>query len=780
MKKIFSFFLTLLSAITSLAQVNVVGLVRDTKGNPVEFLNVVLISESDTSTIVSGSVTDLQGVYRLSNAQFGNYYIVASAVGYKTVKRAISLNFPPFGNEIKCNFIVEGDDLQLDEVTAYGSRKSESAGKTSYIFTAEQVASSSNGAELICHTKELHIDPLSGKIANVSTSAGAPMILINGVRATDEDLKAIPPSKIIKCEYYSIPPARYAYVSSVINVTTKSLDDGWNAGLDAMSAVATGFVNGSAYFRYSHGNHQFGLDYGINFRDYDDRKTTTTYDFLLGTDAYHYDYETKDHFGYTDQTLSLKYTYNKGNGTVFQVKCSPGYFTNFNNGDQSIGVKQDTILEQAVGITQNDGKSFGPSVDLYFTTKIGDKRSLDINLVGTYFGNDQNSSNAQTLDNGSQLLSDDMEQETDKFSVIAEAAYSRQFSGSTSTTIGYRGQVAKSQSSISNSLSNGETYDYNSDNYQHYAYAEFQTTKGGLSARLSAGVTFLGAENDDESYSRCLFSPVVSFMYRISQSQYLGLKYKLSSEAPTISDLSKNASLKLPNVVSKGTPGLKSSTEHIVALIYNFSSRYVDFSVMPACYFDKNSIATGFEQGIINDDEYLILNKVNSNYTHFYGGYFNAQYRPLGNDKLSIKLDGVVGYQEQSVPTVGFYSGCESGLDFDIDITPGRWGISYQGNILTWAADGAYESTPEPKSHLSCFYKLGAFKFKANVLWLGSLARYKSCTVENDLFQSSSLTKIYNNQSMFTIGFSVDFGAGKKHSLFEEKLSNSDTDRGMF
>ena len=77
MKKIFSFFLTLLSAITSLAQVNVVGLVRDTKGNPVEFLNVVLISESDTSTIVSGSVTDLQGVYRLSNAQFGNYYIVA-------------------------------------------------------------------------------------------------------------------------------------------------------------------------------------------------------------------------------------------------------------------------------------------------------------------------------------------------------------------------------------------------------------------------------------------------------------------------------------------------------------------------------------------------------------------------------------------------------------------------------------------------------------------------------------------------------------------------------
>ena len=138
--------------------------------------------------------------------------------------------------------------------------------------------------------------------------------------------------------------------------------------------------------------------------------------------------------------------------------------------------------------------------------------------------------------------------------------------------------------------------DYNSDNYQHYAYAEFQTTKGGLSARLSAGVTFLGAENDDESYSRCLFSPVVSFMYRISQSQYFGLKYKLSSEAPTSSDLSKNASLKLPNVVSKGTPGLKSSTEHIVALIYNFSSRYVDVSVMPACYFDKNSIATGFEQ----------------------------------------------------------------------------------------------------------------------------------------------------------------------------------------
>ena len=59
-------------------------------------------------------------------------------------------------------------------------------------------------------------------------------ILLNGISASDIDLKGIPANKIVKVEYYNIPPARYADAGTLINVITKKLDNGVNAGVEQM------------------------------------------------------------------------------------------------------------------------------------------------------------------------------------------------------------------------------------------------------------------------------------------------------------------------------------------------------------------------------------------------------------------------------------------------------------------------------------------------------------------------------------------------------------------
>jgi hypothetical protein len=68
----------------------------------------------------------------------------------------------------------------------------------------------------------------------------------------------------------------------------------------------TGFVNGSAYANYTKGKNDFGLEYSINLRNYNDRRVNSIYDYKLGGKHYRSDENRKDHFGYTYQNIVLR------------------------------------------------------------------------------------------------------------------------------------------------------------------------------------------------------------------------------------------------------------------------------------------------------------------------------------------------------------------------------------------------------------------------------------------------------------------------------------------
>ncbi len=53
------------------AQVSLKGSIRDTEGRPAEFVNVVLVSVTDTSTIVCGGISDIGGGYSLPPRKAG-------------------------------------------------------------------------------------------------------------------------------------------------------------------------------------------------------------------------------------------------------------------------------------------------------------------------------------------------------------------------------------------------------------------------------------------------------------------------------------------------------------------------------------------------------------------------------------------------------------------------------------------------------------------------------------------------------------------------------------
>ena len=98
-------------------------------------------------------------------------------------------------------------------------------------------------------------------------------ILINGIPSTATDLSIISPSNITKIDYYTQPPVQYSNMGlgAVINVVTKTNENGGIVGLNTQNAVTTGFGNNTVNFKYNFGNSQVGVTYNINYRNYNKR-----------------------------------------------------------------------------------------------------------------------------------------------------------------------------------------------------------------------------------------------------------------------------------------------------------------------------------------------------------------------------------------------------------------------------------------------------------------------------------------------------------------------------
>ena len=227
--------------------------------------------------------------------------VKCSFVGYRTYYRNCEAGDIGTIQMRPAEYIING-------VTVEGTRIMNYVDKSVHTFTIEQISQARNVRDLLEHVEDLKIDLVSNKIQRMD--GGSVKILINGIAASDIDLKGIPANKISRVEYYNIPPARYADAGTLINVITKRMETGINAGIEASTAFTTGFTNDEAYLNLTSGNHQFSLSYSFNMRDYSKRFGEQTYDYTLqrylpddAAPAYpvHYNYQKKTHdkFGYT-------------------------------------------------------------------------------------------------------------------------------------------------------------------------------------------------------------------------------------------------------------------------------------------------------------------------------------------------------------------------------------------------------------------------------------------------------------------------------------------------
>lgn len=772
-------FLLLLSIVVTThlsSQVEMRGTITtldNNKPTPVEFANIVLYSASDTTKMIAGTVSDLKGNYLFEYLEIGRYHLVVSYLGYKTLSQQMRVVMPSSGDFLKRDFTLEQDAQMLSEVTVEGQLRHQYIDKASYTFTSKDVKSARYSKDLLLKLPELMIDAQS---QNIKTLKGSSLlILINGVASTDNDLKLLPPDKVLRVEYYDFPPARYAGAGAVANIITRSLNDGYGGGVDLSHAVTTGFGSDNAYFGYNRGRNQFKIEYHISYRDYRKRESENIYRYTLNDEVLESSYFMKNKFGYTTHTVGLKYTNQLIDDYIFQVTLRPNFETRFNEGTSDItNISGDQTIFYK-GKNEDNTTILSPVADIYYWKALPNQSEISANIVGTMFRTSVEENAYEYLQpSQEQTLKDEMRLENRKQSLIGEVAYTKKL-GRTGWNSGYKLETSWLDSDIDNLLG---SFNYDSRYTQQYVYSELSGMKSKLLYRISLGGKYLTNKSYSNEYNQFVFTPLAMLGYQINSRNTLRVLLQRDTKLPSVSDLSNNAQVITSDIISKGNPLLQNATQTVAGLIYTLNNKFLNLNTgIVYSYTDK-----AINQYFTRDDEnnYIALTKENAVYAKDFGGYVTGQIKPFGTDIFSIRTSAQFVRQKLKSNLVGSISNWYVPIDIYAVFQANKWMLSYEYRFTSHNLEGAYLVQDENKSNFTARYKYNnRLSFSAGMLWTFTPSRYYQETLHGSIAYHQRDTKIFDNKSMIILGFSWNFNKGKDYST-KRTLMNEDKDAGTF
>jgi hypothetical protein len=662
---------------------------------------------------------------------------------------------------------------EIEEVILKSQRKKQYADRAVYTFDKEALDKARYAKDLITTLPELQIDPISNTLK--STKGGTTLFLINGIEASDMQIRSVQPAEVVRVEYYDIPPARWATrADQIVNIITRNPETGYVFGADTTTAFNTGFVNASAYGNYTKGKNDFGVEYSINLRDYDNRTVKSIYDYQLGDSHYRSEEDKKDHFGYTYQNIALRYTRSVPENYAFQAKLNLDLFTSFVKGNGQSLFNHDAITELH-GMFKNGNSDYTkPTLDLYFSKNIGKKDELSINFVGSDFStNTLEVAREWEIASGNLVYNNDMNLKAKQSGIVGEIAHVHTFEKGKLSS-GYR----ISNTAISNELLNLEGFSQYEVNYlEQYFYTEYSGKLKKLNYRLGAGLTNIhnkSAETVDDNWS---FNPKVILSYTVKNNQTVRFTSSYRPQSPWSAALSSNVVQIAPNIVQRGNPYLKPKQTFHTNLQYSYNNKYFDFNSILFYNYMKGDINQYYAADPLTGGYALMYE--NSKYTRQFGVQFSGSVKPFGSSILVIKANLVPTSVKLVTNTNQEIRNNYINNYFVISSEYKSLSVQYQFNFPVYTLNGAFLNTNENANHFFASYKLKEWTLTGGMYWIGMPSDYKTKSLPESLVNYSRRNQIWNNKSMFVLGVNYDFSKGKKTQI-DKKLNNSTAPAATF
>lgn len=366
--------------------------------------------------LLSGATADGEGAFSLETEAKSVLNLEISMTGFSSADIIIDAG----SKNLNIGSVYIDEGVNLGEVTVEGNAAVNSKGRTIIYPSSSDVKASATTISLF---QKL---PLAGLQANpinrtFTVDGATPVILINGVPSSIDDVNALQPKDIEKVEYSRFTPARYADSgnSGFISITLKRRNDGGQVYAWGRSAVTTAFVDANIRASYHQGPSQLTLQYSPSWRNYQEVYDNTTESYV--GDDFRVDLEEHDRnpFSYHYHALKLKYDFSPGKKTLFSATFSA---TPHFNKSRSIAHTIDSELGTYDNNNLTTSKDFTPSLDLFLRQDFNEKNSLEAQVVGTLSSSDYRRDNNYFFSDGSEE-SYIMNVDSRRRSLISEISY---------------------------------------------------------------------------------------------------------------------------------------------------------------------------------------------------------------------------------------------------------------------------------------------------------------------------------------------------------------------
>ncbi|OUS02353.1 glucosamine-6-phosphate deaminase [Flavobacteriales bacterium 33_180_T64] len=248
--KLQPFILFILLPIFSFGQdLSVSGRVLDKEKTPISFVNVLVLTQQD-STIVKGTSTEDNGTFKISALQKGNYIVQYSFIGFKTIYKTIDLN----ESITLADTILEEDIETLGEISIVAKRPTIRKEADKLVFDIQNTALVEGDMLQVLRSTPGVLVSDSG----LSVKSDIPTVYINNrkVQLGSEELiqllESSSANSIKSIEVITNPSAKYdADTATVINIVmSKNLITGYRG------SVFTNYTQG-VFPRYNGGMSHF-------------------------------------------------------------------------------------------------------------------------------------------------------------------------------------------------------------------------------------------------------------------------------------------------------------------------------------------------------------------------------------------------------------------------------------------------------------------------------------------------------------------------------------------
>jgi outer membrane receptor protein involved in Fe transport len=625
------------------AQNNKIGtikgiVVNESTRRPIEFVNVVLQNKAD-SILITGTVTDKNGIFELVNIPIGEFIIKCRLLGYKEKKTA---SFKIDDQHKRPNLgtiaLVE-TTISMDEVMVTSQKTLFNNAIDRKVYNVEQdiMSKAGSASELLQNIPSIEVD-IDGNISLRGSSNV--LIMINGKtsplmgKSRAEVLQQMPAASIEKIEVITNPSAKYKPdgTSGIINIVLKK-----NTGLGTNGSVSANAGNDDRYnanirLNYNPGDLNIFGSYSIR----KDSRNRINSDTRVEKDSStsnlsHY---REDMFSYARPlshmvALGGEYKINEANSTGL----SGNYFYNSFDRNEISSVIQDS---SSVMVNDYDRKRFDSEFEkeyggMFFYqhnfSSEDHKLRLELNVSGQNEQEDNHYTNVFRIPSDINRYDNTLiKQDENKKSVSLD--YSNPLTEKSTLEAGYEGEFNKYDFNFSADSLNitqqkwvkdvARTNQFILDENIHALYVTYEYTFGnfGLLGGLRAEESFIKSHlvTNDTTLNNDYFSiyPTVHLSYKLSEISELQINYSRRTRRPEADDLNPFPEYRDPKNISRGNPYLLPEYIHSVEFGYKFQTDQI--SLVPSIYyrytynrftsvttFIHDSISVTTEENLSND-----------------------------------------------------------------------------------------------------------------------------------------------------------------------------------